>query len=305
MDRLNAMSLLLDTVDAGSFSAAARKRGMSVATLTRQIGQLEHYLGAVLLLRTTRRLTLTDAGRDYVEGARAIIRQVHSIEREAAGEFLEPTGRLVISAPRLLGRLHVLPVVTEFLRDHPGITIDLRLTDENVDLATGDADLAVRIGPLPDSNLIATRVGEMRTVIVASPSLLNAHGPVSTVDDLRRMPEIRLDIPLPGASTRPSWVDSSMAPQVRLIVSGPEAAVDAAEAGIGFVRLLHYQALDALRAGRLELTLARHEPPAQPVHLVHAPHAQLPQKMRKFLDFSKERLRGALAVDTGGNQAPA
>ena len=295
MDRLEAMSLLLDTVAAGSFSAAARARAMPVATLTRKIGQLEAQLGAVLLLRSTRRLTLTDAGQRYVASVRRVLAWVDDMERDVAGEFVEPTGRLVLSAPRSFGRRHVLPIVGEFLRQHEGISVDLQLMDSNVDLVAGAADIAVRIGALPDSGLIATRLGSMRSVTVASPALLDRHRMPKEPADLARLPAIVLDIPLPKAST---GMQASRADhpgrQVRLSVSGAEAAVDAAEAGIGFVRLLHYQVADALKAGRLRLLLEAHEDDPAPVHFLHAPVAQLPLKTRNFLEFARERMRASL-----------
>ncbi|HEY0680878.1 MAG TPA: LysR family transcriptional regulator [Steroidobacter sp.] len=295
MDRLEAMSLLIDTVDTGSFSAAARKRGVPVATLTRKIGQLEEHLGAVLVIRSTRTLSLTDAGQRYLAGARHIIAQVDEVEREAAGEFVEPTGRLVVSAPRMFGRLHVLPIVGDFLQQHEGITVDLQLIDANVDVAAGAADVAVRIGALPDSSLIGTRLGSMRSVIVASPAFLDRYPTPQQPDDLATLPSIVLNIPLPAIASRPrarspDWPVG----QIRLLVSGAEAAVDAAEAGLGFVHLLHYQAADALRAGRLRLLLEGFEGEPAPVHALHAPLTQLPQKIRRFLDFSSDRLRASL-----------
>ena len=297
MDRLEAMSLLIDTLDAGSFSAAARRRGMPVATLTRKIGRLEEHLGTVLVIRSTRALTLTDAGQRYVAAARQIIAQVREVERDAAGEFVEPTGRLVVSAPRMFGRLHVLPVVVEFLQQHEGITVDLQLIDDNVDLAAGAADLGIRIGTLPDSNLIGTKLGSMRSVIVASPAFLDRYPAPQRPEDLARLPSIVLNIPLANTTSRlrardGEWPDG----RTRLLVSGAEAAVDAAEAGLGFAIMLHYQAADAIKAGRLRLLLEAFEPQPAPVHILHAPLTQLPQKIRRFLDFADGRLRSALTA---------
>ncbi len=295
MDRLEAMALLLDTLDAGSFSAAARRRSIPVATLTRKIGQLEQQLGATLLIRSTRRLTLTDAGQRYVAGARQILLQVDEIERDAAGEFIEPTGRLVLSAPRAFGRMHLLPIIGDFLRLHAGISVDLQLIDSNVDLMAGAADLALRIGHLPDSGLIATRLGSMRAVTVASPAFLAHHATPQHPGDLAELPEIVLAIPLPGLAHGTRSVAVTRQPgRARLHVSGAEAAVDAAEAGIGFVHLLHYQVAASLKAGRLRLLLADHEAAPVPVSFIHAPLTQLPLKTRRFLDHAKDRLRAAL-----------
>jgi len=304
MDRIEAMSLLLDTLDAGSFSAAARRRGTPVATLTRKIGQLERHLGSVLLIRSTRRLTLTDAGQRYALAARRVLSQVDEMEREAAGEFVEPSGRLVVSAPRMFGRRHVLPVVDEFLQTYAGVDVALQLTDDNVDLRAGTADLALRIGVLPDSDLIATPLGHMRSVIVASPALLERHPAVRNPADLAGLPAVVLDIPLPGMRRWHADTGDAAGARVRLAVSGAEAAVEAAEAGIGVVRLLHYQAADGLAAGRLRRVLEAHEDEPVPVHLLHPPLAQLPLKTRRFLDLARERLRATLHA-LGDVQAPA
>ena len=295
MDRLEAMSLLIETLDAGSFSAAAKRRGVPVATLTRKVGQLERHLGTVILIRSTRKLALTDAGQRYLAGARQIIARVHEVEREAAGEFVEPTGRLVLSAPRMFGRIHVLPIVSDFLKLYDGITIDLQLVDGNVDLAAGAADLAIRIGHLPDSSLIGTRLGTMRTVIVASPALLDRYPPVRHPDDLARLPSIKLALPMP-APAPPSLIRQTELPpgRTRLLVSGTNAAVDAAESELGFVQVLHYQAAEGISAGRLSLMLEDFEREPVPVHILHAPLPQLPQKTRRFLEFASERLRASL-----------
>ncbi|TGN61755.1 LysR family transcriptional regulator [Paracoccus liaowanqingii] len=297
MDTLEAMSLLLETVDAGSFSAAARRRAMSVATLTRKVDKLEKHLKSVLLIRSTRRLTLTDVGERYVAAARIILNKVKEIECDAAGEFVEPIGHLVISAPRMFGRLHILPIIADFIRLHDGISVDLQLNDNNVDLTSGAADLAIRIGVLPDSSLIATHLGFMRSVTVASPELLSRFPMPQHPIDLSRLPLISLDIPLPPSA---SWPPSSptFSHQIKLRVSGAEAAVDAAEVGIGAVRLLHYQVADALNAGRLCLLLESYEQEPVPVHLLHASRPQLPQKVRRFLDFASSRMRASL-LDNG------
>ena len=311
MDRLEAMGFLLAALEAGSFSAAARRLGVPAATPTRRIDQLERVTGATLLIRTTRRLVLTDAGQRYVEGARRIVAEVRDMEREAAGEFIEPTGRLVVSAPRMFGRLHVQPVIHDFLRRHAAISVVLHLSDGNVDLAAGAADLAVRIGVLPDSSLIATRLGRMRVVTVASPALLDRHGEPHHPDDLAGLPGVVFDMPpsdrLAHAPARSRGPDPGPCTATRLIVTGAEAAVDAAVAGVGVVRLLHYQAAQALADGRLRLVLEAFEPEPAPVHVLHAPLAQLPQKTRYFIDFASARIRAsvqALAMPPEDDKTP-
>ena len=186
----------------------------------------------------------------------------------------------------MFGRLHILPIVVDFLARYPAIMIDLQLADANVDLGTGGADVAVRIGELPDSGLMATRVGTMRKVWAAAPALLDRHRPPSSPEDLEALPAIMLDMPMPDAG--------AIGRSERLTVSSAEAAVDAAERGVGVVRLLHYQVADAMRAGRLRLLLESFEPEPAPVHVLHAPLAQLPRKIRLFLDFANGPLRAAL-----------
>ena len=202
MDRLEAMSILLLTVDKGSFSAAARQLRMPLPTVSRKVSELEAHLGVPLLLRTTRRLSLTEAGTAYVAAARRILEEVHDAERIAAGEFMTPRGELVLTAPMLFGRLHLLPVVTEFLDAYPEIDVRLVFSDRNLQLIDDHVDMAVRIGPLPDSSMIATRVGTMRTVVCASPRLIGLHGYPKTPDDLAGMPCVSFDM----LASRSSWV---------------------------------------------------------------------------------------------------
>jgi DNA-binding transcriptional LysR family regulator len=288
------MSMLLAVVDHGSFSAAARAQRVPVATLTRKVSELEVLVGARLLTRTTRKLTLTDAGIGYVASARRIVEEVEEAEREAAGEFTVPKGELVVSASMTFGRLHVLPVVTDFLADFPEINIRLLLSDRYVDLVDDRVDLAVRIGTLPDSEMIATRIGSMRTVVCGSSRLLDLYGRPERPRDLLRFPCVTFDGPTPSPGWRfgPSG-DLPLKP--RLSVSTVDAAILAAIAGVGVTRLLYYQVVDSVRQGKLELLLDAFEPNPAPVHLLHSARGQMPLKMRRFLDFAAPRLREAMA----------
>ena len=174
MDRIEAMSTLLAAVEGGSLSAASRALGMPLATVSRKVSELEAHLGTRLLNRSTRQLSLTDAGRSYVEGAKRILEDLEAIERAAAGEYIVPRGDLTITAPMVFGRLHVLPVVAEFLRAYPEIDIRLALADRVFNLHEEGVDVALRIGALPDSSLIATRVGTIRQVVCGSPDYFAA-----------------------------------------------------------------------------------------------------------------------------------
>lgn len=298
MDRLEAMSLLLEVVAKGSLSAAGRALRVPVPTLSRKLSELERRLGTRLLIRTTRKLMLTDAGTAYVAAARRILDQVEEAERQAAGEFTTPKGELVVTAPLMFGRLHVLPVVADFLALFAEIDIRLVLSDRNAHLVDDHIDVAVRIGRLPDSAMIATRIGSMRTVVCAGPGLLAAHGVPKMPEDLRRLPIITVDTPMPGSGWRFQPAGSATAVEIpvapRLSVTTPEAAVEAAVRNVGVARLLHYQVADAVKAGSLRLVLEGFEPVPAPVHLVHAARWQMPLKLRRFLDFAVPRFRQVL-----------
>ncbi|MDR3507090.1 MAG: LysR family transcriptional regulator [Caulobacteraceae bacterium] len=289
MDRFEAMSLLLRVVERGSLSAASRQLRVPLPTLSRKITDLEALLGAKLLVRTTRRLSLTEAGVAYVAAARRILEQVEEAERAAAGEFTAPKGELVLTAPILFGRLHVLPVVTEFLARFAQIDVRLALSDRNAHLVDDHIDMAVRIGALPDSGMVATAVGAMRMVVCASPALLAAHGAPKAPKDLERLPFVSFE--MIGAN---GGLSAPIRP--RLTVTTAEAAVDAAVAGVGVTRVLHYHAADAVRRGALRIILPEFEPDPMPINLVHASRGMMPLKMRSFLDFAAPRLRASVAV---------
>jgi len=295
MDRFEAMSLLLAVVEKGSLSAAGRALRVPVPTLSRKLSELEALLGTRLLIRTTRKLTLTDAGLAYVVAARRILEQLDEAEREAAGEFTSPKGDLVVTAPILFGRLHVLPVVVDFLAAFPEINVRLVLSDRNVDLVGDHVDMAVRIGALPDSSMVATRVGSMRSVVCGAPVLIAKYGEPAMPQDLVRFPCVSIDTFLtitawqfraPG--TR-ALVEVPVRP--RLLVSTAEAAARAATMGVGLTQLYQYQVADAVAAGDLRILLADYEIDPPPINLIHASRGQLPLKMRRFLDFAAPRLR--------------
>src|SRR6516162_1230217 len=184
MDRLEGMSIVLAVAEAGSLSAAARRLNTPVATASRKISELETHLRAKLFDRTARKLALTVAGSSYVAASRRILADLMEAERAASGEYLAPTGELIISAPVNLGRLHLIPILAEFLSVYPKIDIRLILIDRIVSLPEDHVDVALRVGVLPDSRLIALRVGSVRRVTCASPAYLAARGTPSTPDDL-------------------------------------------------------------------------------------------------------------------------
>ena len=296
MDRIEAMSTFLAAVEAGSLSAASRKLGVPLVTVSRKVSALEAHLRTKLINRTSRRITLTDAGRSYVAGCKRILDDLEEIERAAAGEYAAPRGDLVITAPIVFGRLHVLPVVAEFLKVYPDIDIRIVLADRVMNLHEDAVDIAVRIGELPDSSLIATRVGTIRQIVCGSPDYFAARGTPKSPDELRHHDCVTFD----GLMSPTGWkfvIDGSpvtVTVHSRLIVNTAEGAVDAATASVGMTRVLAYQAADAMRSGRLALALEEFEPTPWPVNLVYAGQGLLPLKLRAFLDFAAPRLKAQL-----------
>jgi DNA-binding transcriptional LysR family regulator len=296
MDRFDAMSVLLAVVEEGSLSAASRRLRAPLATVSRKVSDLEKHLRTQLLLRTSRRVELTDAGRDYVAASKRILEQVEEAERAALGEYSAPRGELHVTAPEVFGRRHLLPVAIDFLAEHPEITLRLFLADRQVNLAEEHVDLGLRIGHLEDSGLIATRVGVVRRVICASPVYLARCGTPERPEDLKD----HHGITFRGFPIAPEWryrKDSpalAVEPRTRLAVNSTEAAVDAALAGLGIIRVLSYQVADELRSGSLQPILEEFAPEPMPVSLVY-PHAGLlPLKTRAFLNWTTPRLRARL-----------
>ena len=295
MDRLESMSLFVATAEAGSLSAAGRRLGIPLATISRKVSELEAHLKTRLLNRSARRLTLTDAGHAYLVACRRILDDVGEAERTVAGEYSTPTGELIITAPIVFGRLHVLPVVIAFLSAYPGVDVRLTLTDRVTQLIDEHIDLAVRIGQLPDSNMVAVRVGSIRHVVCASPAYLAEHGTPKTAQDLATHNCITFEgLALATWSFAAGKTEFTVPVRSRLRVNTAEAAIDAAIAGVGMTRVLSYQIADAVRLGTLRPVLEAFEPEPWPVSLVHAGQGLLPVKLRAFLDFAAPRIRERL-----------
>lgn len=265
--------------------------------MSRKLADLEAHLKTRLLTRSTRKLVLTDAGRDYLAACRQILEQVDEAERAASGAYANVKGQLVMAAPIVFGRLHVVPVAAAFLEMHPEVDIQLRLGDRNVNLIEEHIDLALRIGTLPDSNLVATQVGEVRRVVCASPAYVQRFGSPQSLDDLAAHRCISFD----GLDAADVWVfvgngadKRRVAVRSRMTVTTADAAIAAAELGLGLTRVLSYQVADALRDGRLVRVLANDEPPAVPASLIYPGQGRLPMKTRAFIDFAVGRMRANL-----------
>jgi DNA-binding transcriptional LysR family regulator len=298
MDRLDAMRLFVAVGDAGSLSAAARKRKVPLPTVSRKLALLEEHLGVRLVVRTTRKFVLTEPGRTYLESCRRLLAEIEDAERMAAGEYEAPKGRLYVTAPIVFGRLHMLPIVLAFLKAYPQVDLRLSLVDRISDMIEEGIDVALRIANLADSSLIAARVGAVKLVTCAAPVYLKANGiPRAPTDLLQHHCIASANL---SATDRWSYqVDGgehTYRIRSRLAVTTAEAAIDAAIAGIGITRVLSYQAAPAVKSGKLKLLLRPFELPEIPVSLVH-PEARLtPPKVRAFLDFAAPRLRQRLSA---------
>ncbi len=298
MDRLDAMAIAVTVQELGSLSAAARRLRMPLPTVSRKLSDLEAHLNARLFNRSTRRLTLTDAGETYIAACKRILEDVRETEHTVSGEFTTPRGELVISAPIVFGRIHVLPVIVAFFQAYPEVTVRLSLSDRMVGLLEDHVDLALRIGELEDSRLIATRCGSTRRVVCGSPEYFSQHGTPKHPTDLASHAAVIFET----VTSSNAWVfaadrsDIAVSMQRQLIVNTSEAAIDAAIAGVGVTRVLSYQIEHAVKAGTLVAVLKRFEPESLAISLVHDNQRRVPLKVRAFLDFAAPRLRARLSL---------
>jgi DNA-binding transcriptional LysR family regulator len=297
MDRFEAMHTLLAAIDGGSLSAASRALNTPLPTISRRVSELEAHLGAQLLVRTSRKLILTEAGETFVAAARRLLEELGEAERAASGEYRAPRGELLVTAPIMFGKLHVAPVVHDFLAAYPDVTVRLVLSDQVIDLAEAMVDVAVRIGRLPDSDLIARQVGHVRWVFCASQAYLTRRSEPATPDALAEHDCIAFE----GLQPYRTWpagagpAEKSISIRPRFSVNTADAVVDAAASGLGVARIMSYQAAEAIAARRVTPILRSFSPPPIPVSLIHQPRRSQPLKRRAFLDFVAPRLTVALA----------
>jgi len=299
MDRLEHLRVLVAVADSGGLAAAARRLGHSPPAVTRAVAQLEQRIGAQLLVRTTRHVRLTDAGERFVADARRILAELDEAEALAGGAFREPQGLLSITASSMFGRLHVAPLVLDYLDQHPRVQVRTLFVDRIVHLVDEGYDVAVRIAHLPDSGLTAVRVGAVRRVIVASPAYLAARGEPRSAQDLAT--HVGIGFTQSGGPAAP-W---ALYPGGRrepvelvtpLVANTGEMAIAAAVAGRGLTQALSYQVADEVAAGRLRIVLADQEPPPIPVHVVYPAGRKAAAKVRAFINLAVGHLRGQPAL---------
>lgn len=306
MDRFRLMTVFVAVVDAQGFAGAARKLRLSPPTVTRAVSELEDRLGIPLFTRTTRIVRLTDAGAQYATDCRRILSELEEADAAASGAHATVQGHILVTAPVLFGRMHVAPIVREYLHRNEKVSATCWFMDRVVNMDEEGVDVAVRIGELPDSSLNAYRVGSVRYVCCASPGYLAEHGAPAAPTDLVRHRIVSATPITPSAVWKFSRAgeDTPVALTPRLTTSTNDTAIEAAMDNFGIVRLLSYQVADLVEAGRLRLVLEDFEPPPIPVHLLHREGRHGSKKVRAFIDLAIERLAGASAATTAGHTRP-
>jgi DNA-binding transcriptional LysR family regulator len=300
MDRMASMAAFTRVVGTGSFSAAAREMQVSQALVTKQIKELESWLGARLLNRTTRRLSLTEVGTTFYERCTRILEAVEEAKDAAGALQTTPRGRLRINAPVSFGLLHLAPAITEFLRLYPDVAVEMLVNDRLVDLLEGEFDVGVRIGRLQDSSLIARRIAPIRLAVCAAPDYLARHGAPQTPDDLAGHNCLEYTY----FESRGAWHlldragDEIVVPvSGRYLANNADVLRSTAVAGGGIILLPTFLVGDDLRAGRLVRLLPDYPPPEQALHALYPPGRHLSAKVRSFVDFLVARFGGEPAWD--------
>jgi len=286
--RLEEMRVFTTVATSASFAAAARTLGLSPPAVTRAVAALEQRLGTRLLHRTTRVVRLTDAGEHFLADCRRLLAEVDDAEAAAAGVHGALRGGIAVTAPTMFGRLHVTPLILDFLARHPGVEVRTLFVDRVVNLVPEGLDVAVRIGRLPDSTLTAVRVGTVRRIVCASPTYLDARGTPATPAELAGHDVVSLSRLTPSHE----WTFTSAAGRVNVPVAArfttnlPDVAIDAARAGHGLVTLLSYMVAPDLESGRLVPVLRAWEPPPLPIHVVHGAGRRTSARVRAFVDHA-------------------
>lgn len=293
MDRFQEMQVFMAVAHDQGFAAAARRLGLSAASVTRAVAALEVRIGAQLLIRTTRTVQLTEAGQRYLEDCRRILADIQDAEESAAGSHADPRGQLTITAPVLFGDLYVTPVVVGFLEQYPQVSINALLVDRVVSLVEEGVDVAVRIGELPDSSQYAIAVGEVRRVVCGSADYLRRYGRPQHPDELGRARIIATS----AIGQQRSWpfmaagASMSVRLEPRMVVTANQAAITAATLGLGLTRVLSYQVADKVAAGELEIVLEDFELAPLPIHVVYQGGRKAPARVRSFVDYAVQALR--------------
>lgn len=297
MDKFRTMQTFLAIAEAGSLSAAGRLLAEPLTNVSRHLTQLEHHLGCTLVNRTSQKMVLTPEGQEYLNSARIVIEEMERVEALIKEVITGYYGRILVTAPITLGKYHLLPVISEFLDAHPKVNARLEFVDRAMDLIEEGVDVAVRVGKLGNSGLLSIHVGNVRPVVCASPDYIAKRGKPTSVAELAK----RDCIVFHGAFGDFRWTFSSAAlgrHSVRLCprisVNTIEAAISAAEDGMGITRVLSYQVSSSIQAGRLVEILPEFDDTQIPVHLLRLPNRQARALVQEFFHFSARRLRARL-----------
>ncbi|HCV41645.1 MAG TPA: LysR family transcriptional regulator [Pseudomonas sp.] len=293
MDQIHLMKVFVAVGELESFAAAARRLDISPAAVTRAVSALEEQIGVKLLLRTTRSVRLTDAGGRYLEDTRHILASIHEANEAAAGINATPKGELAITAPILFGKKFVMPCIVRYLQRYPEVDVSAYFLDRVVNMVEEGMDVAVRIGPLPDSGLKALRVGRVRRMLCASPDYLARWGEPQHPSDLLEHAVIATTTLSPRAGWRFGLADEPTLVRMkpRLTVTSNDGAIAAAVDGLGVARLLSYQVVDELVSGKLKVILADYEEAPWPIHILHRESKYGSAKVRSFIDMLAQDLR--------------
>ncbi|MFA9475957.1 MAG: LysR substrate-binding domain-containing protein [Filomicrobium sp.] len=296
MDRFNELKVFVSVAENGSFAKAAARLRSSPPAVTRTVAALEQRVGVQLFNRTTRMVSMTEAGRRFLEHARRILTDLDVAESELAGESTMPSGHLTITSPVTMGRMMLPSIVTDFLHAHPHVTAKVLLFDRITNLIEEGIDVGLRVGQLPDSSLIARQVGEVRRILVASPAYLSKHGRPKDPTDLKRHSMIAFTGLLPSRE----WVfgEAKTARRItlkpRFEINDAAAAIAAAEGGGGITIALSYMVARQIGERRLQQVLGSFAPSAVPVQLVYPESRLVAPKVRAFVDYAAPKLRSAL-----------
>jgi DNA-binding transcriptional LysR family regulator len=299
MDRFQALQVFVNVAENGGFAAAGRKLSMSPPSVTRIVSSLEEHLGTALFVRTTRSVGLTEAGERFLEDSRRVLTELAEAEEAAVGSHVTPRGELRITAPVQFGSMFVTPVLGDYLDNHQHVTARAIFVDRIVNMIDEGLDVAIRIGDLPDSSLIATRVGSIRFTVFASPDYLARRGTPGHPNDLS---DHKLIDPSPSGAN-PYWVfrkngkSFSIRHTPRLQINTIDAIRDQVARGWGISRLRSYQIAPLIAEGRVVPLLESFEPPPEPIHVIHQEGRLASAKVRSFVDFMVERLRADPALN--------
>ena len=304
MDRFDALRVLLAVVDAGSLSAGSRKLNAPLPSVSRKVADLERHLGANLLIRTSRNLRLTEAGREFIEAARAIMADLEEAERRASGEYQTPRGTLAITTPVEFGNRYVLPIALDFMKEYPEVSLNLLSLDRSMHLVNEHVDIAIRLGELVDSSLYAVKAGEFRLLTCASPDYLERHGAPLHPSEVPEHHGIMFN------NRSFFWefdVDGESIvaiPQCRIEVNTAANCIAAALGGVGIARMFDYQIPDELASGRLVRILKEYETGPKPIHVVYQRQGLLTVKVRAFIDWTLPRLRTVCSSYSDASPVP-